>query len=281
MADQSFATKVIGAASQGAVGAFVGATLSAVTEPVVNEVLVKRKPLMVAIQGQSIENIVKFFKTTIATNFVKFPFFEVVNMIMNTFTVPASVRGTVTGVVFTSATLPITNYRFKKSMNLPIGSFLDLYQAYLPTVGRDVLYGIARNNVMQALTTRNPTLMSTPGGRARAMFATVAAACLLSAPGNEYRGFVLQPKGKEKPFSEFFDPSKSIRSITIGGLIMSTSLAIGAFSTPFVEAYVSKLKEAASKNPLGALMIIFFLIDRLTRPNIKQAVKEAIAEQKA
>jgi hypothetical protein len=46
MAEKTFMGKVIGAASQGAVGAVVGATLSAFTEPVVNRVLVKRIPLM-------------------------------------------------------------------------------------------------------------------------------------------------------------------------------------------------------------------------------------------
>jgi len=266
-------SKIIGAASQGAVGAFVGATLSAVTEPVVNEVLVKRKPVFLAISEHSLEKIIKFFATTVPTNFIKFPFFEVVNMIMNSFTVPASGRGTVTGVVFTSATLPITNYRFKKSMNLPIGGLLDLYQAYLPTVGRDVLYGIARNKMMAWVTEANPALMATPGGRAKAMFATVLFSCVVSAPGNEYRGFVLQPKGKEKPFFEFFDPVKTVRSTTIGGLIMSTSLAAGAFCTPFVESIVAKLREAAKKDPLGAIMILMFLADRLLR-KAPQAVED-------
>lgn len=263
MGDQTFATKVIGAASQGFVGAVVGATLSACTEPVVNEVLVKRKPVMIALSEHSLEKIIKFFSTTISTNLIKFPFFEVVNMIMNSFTVPASVRGTVTGMVFTSMTLPITNYRFKQSMNLPVGGLLDLYQAYLPTVCRDVLYGIARNNMMATLTGRNPQLMTTPAGRARAMFATVAFSCLVSAPGNEYRGFVLQPKGKEKPFKEFFDPVKTARSTVIGGLIMSTSLGVGAYCTPFVEALVAKLKVAANKDPLGAALLVLFLLDRL------------------
>lgn len=273
--EATFLTKVIGAASQGAVGAFVGASLSAVTEPVVNEVLVKRKPVMLAISEHSWEKIVKFFSTTVSTNFIKFPFFEVVNMIMNSFTVPASIRGTVTGVVFTSATLPITNYRFKKSMNLPVGGALDLYQAYLPTVGRDVLYGIARNKMMAWITAANPKLMATPAGRARAMFATVLFSCVVSAPGNEYRGFVLQPKGKEKPFFEFFDPVKTVRSTTIGGLIMSTSLAIGAFSTPFVEAAFANLREASKKDPLGALLLIFFLLDRLVlrRPAVEDKAR--------
>merc|ERR1712086_700385 len=125
-----------------------------------------------------------------------------------------------------------------------IGGILDLYQAYLPTVGRDVLYGIARNTVMGKLIAGNPALMSTPAGRAKAMFATVLFSCVVSAPGNEYRGFVLQPKGKEKPFMEFFDPVKTLRSTIIGGLIMSTSLAAGAFATPFVEAFVASMNEA-------------------------------------
>lgn len=269
----TFAGKVIGAASQGAVGAFVGASLSAVTEPVVNEVLVKRKPVLEAIQSHSWEKIVKFFQTTVSTNFVKFPFFEVVNMIMNGVSVPPTVRGTVTGVVFTSTTLPITNYRFKKSMNLPIGGALDLYQAFVPTVLRDVVYGIARNNMMGWITGSNPKIMATPAGRARAMFATVLFSCFVSAPGNEYRGFVLQPKGKEKPFLEFFQPAKTLRSTIIGGLIMSTSLAAGAFSTPFVEAFVARMREASKKDPLGAFMIVLFLLDRFVFRQSSKAVE--------
>lgn len=165
----SFLIKVVGAASQGAVGAFVGASLSAVTEPVVNKVLVERKPPLQAIQEHTWAAIVKFFQTTVSTNFIKFPFFEVVNMIMNNMDLPASVRGTVTGLVFTSATLPITNYRFRKSMNLPVGGAADLYQAFLPTVGRDVIYGIARNTMMAWIMDSNPKAMATPAGRAKAM----------------------------------------------------------------------------------------------------------------
>merc|ERR1711988_1564755 len=143
--------------------------------------------------------------------------------------------------------------RFKKSMDQPVGGISGLYMAYLPTVIRDIIYGIARNTMMGWMTAANPKIMSTPGGRARAMFMTVLFSCVVSAPGNEYRGFVLQPKGREKPFLEFFDPVKTVRSTTIGGLIMATSLAIGAFCTPFVEQFVSKLRGLISKDPFGAL----------------------------
>merc|ERR1719191_2074822 len=160
-------------------------------------------------------------------------------------------------------------------MNLPVGNLVDLYQAYLPTVGRDVLYGIARNKMMAWIIASNPKAMSTPLGRARTMFMTVLFSCVVSAPGNEYRGFVLQPKGKEKPFMEFFDPVKTVRSTTIGGLIMSLSLATGAFCTPFVEAIYQKIKESAKTDPLGAMLLIFMLADKLHR-----AMKEKALESK-
>merc|ERR1719321_975109 len=109
----------------------------------------------------------------------------------------------------------------------------------------------------------NPQLMTTPAGRAKGMFMTVLFSCVVSAPGNELRGFVLQPKGKEKPFMEFFDPVKTVRSTTIGGLIMSASLATGAYCTPFVELIYQKIKEAAKTDPLGATLILLMLADKL------------------
>lgn len=258
---ETFVVKVVGAASQGAVGAFVGAVLSAVTEPVVNKVLVERKPLPLALREHNIDAIQRFFSTTITTNFIKFPFFEVVNMIINTVELPASVRGTVTGVVFTSATLPITNFRFKKSMNIPVGGIGGLYQAYVPTVGRDVLYGIARNKMMAWLIGKDPSIMKTPKGAAKAMFLTVLFSCVVSAPGNELRGYMLQPKGKEKPFLEFFDPAKTVRSTTIGGLIMATSLALGAFSTPYVQRVVTFLRDVMRHDPLGGFLLAILLVN--------------------
>lgn len=273
--EATFAVKVIGAASQGAVGAFVGASLSAVTEPVVNKVLVERKSLPQALQEHSLQAIQKFFSTTITTNFIKFPFFEVVNMIMNTVDLPGSVRGTVTGIVFTSATLPITNYRFKKSMNIPVGGIGGLYQAYLPTVGRDILYGIARNKMMSLIISRNPDVMKTPAGGAKAMFLTVLFSCVVSAPGNELRGYMLQPKGREKPFFEFFDPLKTVRSTTIGGLIMATSLASGALATPYVQRIVTRFRELVRADPLGGILLMLFFLDMLFRYSKQNKEQEA------
>jgi len=76
MADsKDFASRVVGAATQGAVGAVVAATLSAVTEPVVNRVLVNRMPLGQALKEMDPNKVFEFMKTTMATNFIKFPFF--------------------------------------------------------------------------------------------------------------------------------------------------------------------------------------------------------------
>lgn len=265
--------RIIQAASTGAVGAVVGAILSACAEPVVNRVLVKRVPLQQALAEVNAEAIVKFFKTTLPTNFVKFPFFEAVNVLMSMVQVSPSLRGTVTGAVFTTATLPITNYRYRKSMGLPIELGL-LYQAYTPTVLRDIVYGIVRNNVTSILIGRDVEFSKTNQGRFVNMFLTVMSSCVISAPGNEYRGFCLQPKGKEKPFMEFFQPQNFVRSTCIGSLIMSTALATGALVTPKAQEVVSKFQEYLNRNPLAKIMIALFILHRILE-NQKEKDKEA------
>jgi len=87
------------------------ASLSAVTEPIVNRILVNRMTVGEAIATLDPALVAKFFNTTIATNFIKFPFFEVTNVIMQGVDLPAQARGAITGAVFCTLTLPITNYR--------------------------------------------------------------------------------------------------------------------------------------------------------------------------
>ena len=143
---QDFVGRVVGAASQGAVGAVVAACLSAVTEPVVNNMLVNRVTLVEALKQLDPVKIQKYLQTTLSTNFIKFPFFEATNVVMSGVDLTPTLRGAVAGSIFCTTTLPITNYRFRKSMDLPI-SPKDLYQAYAPTVMRDIIYGIVRNKV--------------------------------------------------------------------------------------------------------------------------------------
>lgn len=100
MSEQDFVGRVIGAASQGAVGAVVAASLSAVTEPLVNNMLVKRVPLMEAVKALDPEMIKKFLQTTLATNFIKFPFFEATNIIMQGVDLPPTAKQSVMAVKF-------------------------------------------------------------------------------------------------------------------------------------------------------------------------------------
>jgi len=259
---QGFASKVVGAATQGAVGAVVAASLSSVTEPLVNKVLVERISLAEAIQQLDRKRILTFMKTTMSTNFIKFPFFEATNVVMSGVDISPAMRGSVTGAVFCTLTLPITNYRFRKSMNLPVNT-ADLYQAYLPTVLRDILYGIVRNQIQPAMTNRDPKFALTNMGRFLNTFITVFIAGVLSAPANELRGYCLQPADKWKPFQQFFQPNKFIRSTSIGATIMALSLSIGAVATPQLDKLWKKLKA----NPAALLLvaIIAILVHRLRK----------------
>lgn len=257
-----FTSKVVGAAVQGAVGAVVAATLSSVSEPLVNKVLVERIPLSEAIAQLDSAKVFSFMKTTMATNFIKFPFFESTNVIMQGMELPDAIKGSATGAVFCTLTLPITNYRFRKSMNMEI-DFGSLYQAYLPTVFRDILYGIVRNKIQPAMIARDPAFAQTDAGRFTNTFVTIIAAAVLSAPGNELRGFCLQPPGKAKPFTEFFQPEKFVRSTSVGALIMAISLSIGSIVTPRAEKAWAALKEILKNNPAGyaviALVVVLFM----------------------
>ena len=107
-------------------------------EPIVNRVLVKRMKLMEAINDVSLAMMIDFFKTTLATNFLKFPFFEAIN-----------------------ATLPVTNYRYRKSMQLEV-NWANIYEAYLPTVIRDIAYGIVRNYSTLFLASVRPEWPTSP-----------------------------------------------------------------------------------------------------------------------
>merc|ERR1712232_169656 len=116
--------------------------------------------------------------------------------------------------------------------------------------------------MMAWLMAADKDIMKTAKGRFKAMFLTVIFSCVVSAPGNEVRGYVLQPKDRAKPFMEFFDPVKTVRSTTIGGLIMAISLATGVVCTPYVEQLFARLKVVFSKDPLGAALIFLVLVDR-------------------
>ena len=210
----SIGSKVLNAMGAGAVASVIQAALSAVGEPIVNRVLVKRMKLMEAIKDVSPAMMLDFFKTTLATNFLKFPFFEAINAFCAALPIPPTVRGFVTGFVFTTATLPVTNYRYRKSMQLEV-DWSNIYEAYLPTVIRDIAYGVVRNYSTLWLAAVRPEW---PTYSPQVLFIVVIVGCLGSAPFNEWRGFLLQSKGQELSFNDFFKPANFVRSTGLGAV---------------------------------------------------------------
>ncbi|CAK0867325.1 unnamed protein product, partial [Prorocentrum cordatum] len=228
-----FMTKVIGAAAQGATAAFVAAILSAVTEPLVNRLLVKRMTFAQAYAEVNFAIVSKFFLTTFPTNMLKFPVFEVINIMFSFTSLSGGIRGMINGFLFCTIMLPVTNYRFRKSMGWEI-TLPALYQAYVPTVVRDIVYGWSRGFVFG--------VMSGVALPKEIRFGiTVFAACIISSPGNEWRGYTLQPKEKKLPFAEYFKPVNYARSTGVGATIMGVALGVGMFVTPYVETLVSFL----------------------------------------
>jgi hypothetical protein len=94
--------------------------------------------------------MMRYFRTTLATNLIKFPMVEVLNKAVEQLPLSNSIRGVAVGAIFTTATLPITNYRFCKSVGEEV-SFSALYKAYLPTVTRDIIYSVARTQMNTGL----------------------------------------------------------------------------------------------------------------------------------
>jgi len=241
-AGASVLAKIIHAMGAGAVASVIQAALSAVGEPIVNRVLVRRMKVMEAVRDVSPMMMLRFFKTTLATNFLKFPLFEAINMGLQCFPIAPSIRGFITGMVFTSATLPVTNFRYRKSMELPV-NWGNIYEAYLPTVVRDIVYGISRNYLTLGMIHLYPHMhVADP----QLLFAVVIVACLISAPFNEWRGYLLQSKGQELSFSDFFKPSNFVRSTTLGAIKQGLSLSVGyAFVPPatrFLQGLVASIR---------------------------------------
>jgi len=239
----SMGEKIIASAAQGAVAAFVAAWLSAFTEPVVNRLLVERKTVSEAISSVKVEDCLKFFLTTFPTNMLKFPIFEIINTLLAGTELSGAVRGVVNGALFCTLMLPVTNYRFRKSMNLPIELGL-LYQAYPPTLGRDIVYGWARGTFGGIIArTFSESLGASFGGKCVMFGMTIFVACIVSSPFNEMRGYWLQPPAKKLGFQQFFQPARYARSTGVGATIMGISLSVGMFITPFVKQLFAYCQE--------------------------------------
>lgn len=252
--------RVLEAVSAGAVAAVVQAMLSAVTEPIVNRVLVKRMKVADAMAELTPAMIGTFFATTISTNLLKFPLFEAVSMFMHYLPNYSNiVRGIVVGFVFTTSTLPITNFRYRMSIQTPIEAMKPgvLYQAYLPTVVRDMVYAISRYALTAALLLKFTGL--SPHSPVM-LFSVVLGGCIISAPFNEIRGFLLQSAGKKMTFSEFFKPANFVRSTSLGALNQAIAVATGYWLTPIVARTAKKAHDSMeSGNPVAFFGLVLTL----------------------
>jgi hypothetical protein len=253
--NNKFISSVISAASQGAAGAIIGALLASVTDPITNRVLVKRMTLSQALAEVDPKQCLEYFKTTLPTNFIKFPLFEVLNEVTSKLdNIPTSLKGIVAGALFTTATLPLTNYRYCKSVQEEVSiKSPKLWKAYLPTVIRDIIYANSRNAVAAFVARAYPELSKTTQGRIISMFITVVVACIISSPGNEWRGYTLQPADKKKPVNEFFQLERYLRSTLIGAIVMGTSLGIATVVGPPVQRSLPYL---ADKRVVAALIAV-------------------------
>jgi hypothetical protein len=204
----------------------------------VNRLLVERKTFGQAIAETDLSKIAKFFLTTFPTNMLKFPVFEVINMMLSFTSMSGGLRGMVNGFLFCTIMLPVTNYRFRKSMGWDI-TFSSLYQAYVPTVARDIVYGWSRGAVGSFLI--SAMAPETFFAKAMVFGLTVFFACIISSPGNEWRGYTLQRPDKKLPFNEYFKPINYMRSTGVGATIMGIALSTGMLITPYVEQLVSAL----------------------------------------
>jgi len=254
--------KVLQAMSAGMVASVVSAALAAFTEPIMNRVLVKRMTVKQAISEMSPAMAIAFFRTTIATNLLKFPLFEAVSMFLSLLpNMNSVVRGLIVGFIFTTATLPITNFRYRMSIQTPVNEALKpsvLYQAYLPTVVRDMIYAIGRN-IFTALFLAS--FVGVSPSSPILMFPVVIGACVVSAPLNEVRGFLLQSGSKKLSFKEFFKPVNFIRSTSLGALNMGISVATGYYLTPIVANVIATVNSALNTGSLWALLAVVISLD--------------------
>eukprot|EP00931_Biecheleriopsis_adriatica_P117844 TRINITY_DN93323_c0_g1_i1.p1 TRINITY_DN93323_c0_g1~~TRINITY_DN93323_c0_g1_i1.p1 ORF type:complete len:320 (+),score=41.93 TRINITY_DN93323_c0_g1_i1:65-1024(+) len=229
-ASPDFFAAVANAASAGAFAACVQAGLFAITEPVVNRVNVERLSLLRAVGAVTPRMMLKHFQTTLPTSLIKAPLYEALVTLVMALSLPLSVQGLLIGFLFTTITMPITNFRARMSLQQDF-RLADMYVAYAPTVVRDIVGGIARTWLTRFGVETLRLKPQTP----KLMFCVMLLTCFASAPFNELRGYYLQSKGgARKPFHEFFKPINCIRSTVVGAVNFALALGAGYWIAPTV-----------------------------------------------
>jgi len=249
----------------GAFGALGASLLAAFTEPVLNRVAAQRVTLAEAVAEVRLADVACFFRTVLATNLLKFPFFEAVYTVTSSLTaVPPVLRGMAAAAIYTTAMLPFSNYRYLRSLQRRVGVDM-LYQAYAPTLLRDLAYGVARMQALTALAAASPALAATARGQSLLSFLAISCGMLASAPGNELRAYCLQPRHRRLPPREFFRLGPFLRSALLGALIPSTAIVLGQLLVSEATSLLGCLRlgpglpPALSLWPVAAAVLVFKL----------------------
>mmetsp|Transcript_85722 Transcript_85722/g.171607 ORF Transcript_85722/g.171607 Transcript_85722/m.171607 type:complete len:144 (-) Transcript_85722:315-746(-) len=103
----------------------------------------------------------------------------------------------------------------------------------------------------------------TNSGRFAAMFVTALVACVVSSPGNELRGFCLQPPERRQDLATFFQPGKFVRSTAVGAMNLGLSLAVGSTAVRPVEALLAQAKTGVRKNPGYGFAFVLWVVHQL------------------
>lgn len=276
-----FVSRVAASVSQGAVAAVVGAILGALMEPMVNRVLVERITIQQALKDFDIQKALKFFLTTLPTNMIKFPLYEAINTMLKKVKLPETNKGAIVGAIFTTLTLPLGNYRFCKSMSPPIPiTFETLSKAYFPTLARDIVYGMSRNSVETFLNANFPDLRKSATGQFIKMFITALAACIISSPFNELRGYSLQPPSRRTSFSKFFKPVNYARSTAVGATNLALALATGRMVVDPMKVFLTKLREIVHPAVFvfGVIAVLVAIKSRTKKKEIENTESDKTTE---
>ncbi|CAJ1431296.1 unnamed protein product [Effrenium voratum] len=119
------------------------------------------------------------------------------------------------------------NLRYRKSMQLEV-QLGNIYEAYVPTVLRDMLYGTVRRYVTGALISAGFI-----GTSPEVLLLAVILARAASAPLNEWRGYQLQTKAKRLTLEEFFRLENFLRSLLVG-MVQGLALSVGYSYAPAI-----------------------------------------------
>jgi len=153
--------------------------------------------------------------------------------------------------------LPIENFRFRRRHNLSLEPGL-LWQAYAPTVLREIVYGWSRGFIdswlVRSLLSDSPNVIAV----AFLLGVTTWLACWISSPLNELRAYWVQPPSTKVPFKQFFNQERYLRSTAQSATIMAVSLMVGALLAPIAEwLFCLIVSHKAMVASLGFLVAVY------------------------